>query len=274
MTDFQIMGRNVSIPVEVRDARSWFASFAVPTARAAEIVAPAGLTPARLPGGRSMLSLAFVRYVDGDLDAYHEVAVAFLVEDPAGTRAKGAYIHRLPVNQEFTCAAGRQIWGFPKFVTPIEITEGTASRWAGARQAGGRRRPSATEGTAARHGGGRRRPLATEGLRADRCVLTVDDAMALTMTLRRGVRAPVRSTAVDAFSFADGVLRRTRWELRGSDSRMRLGGVRLELGRGEIADELRSLGLPKRALVSGRLGHVAMTFQAAEVVTPSAASGV
>ncbi|MGZ6997751.1 MAG: acetoacetate decarboxylase family protein [Acidimicrobiia bacterium] len=257
MTDFQIMGRNVSIPVEVRDARSWFASFAVPTARAAEIVAPAGLTPARLPGGRSMLSLAFVRYVDGDLDAYHEVAVAFLVEDPAGTRAKGAYIHRLPVNQEFTCAAGRQIWGFPKFVTPIEITEGTASRWAGARQAGGRRRP-----------------LATEGLRADRCVLTVDDAMALTMTLRRGVRAPVRSTAVDAFSFADGVLRRTRWELRGSDSRMRLGGVRLELGRGEIADELRSLGLPKRALVSGRLGHVAMTFQAAEVVTPSAASGV
>ena len=37
----------------------------------------------------------------------------------------------------------------------------------------------------------------------------------------------MRSTAVDAFSFADGVLRRTRWELRGSGSRMRPGGARV-----------------------------------------------
>lgn len=233
MTSYEILGREVSIPVEIRDARSWFASFLVPTTRAAEIVGPAGLQPARMPGGRSLLSLAFVRYIDGDLDPYHEVAVAFLVEDPAGSKKKGAYIHRLPVDQEFTCAAGRQIWGFPKFVTPIDIAEER---------------------------------------RADRCVLTVDDTMALTMTARHGVRAPMRSTALDAFSFADGVLRRTVWELRGSDSRMRLGGVRLELGQGEIADELRSLGLPKRAFMSGCVGHVEMTFQAAEVVGSTASA--
>jgi hypothetical protein len=206
---------------------AWFASFAVPTAAAQRIVTPAGLEPARLPGGRSMLSLAFIRYIDGDLDPYNEVAVAFLVADPTGGKGKGAYIHRLPVNQEFTCAAGREIWGFPKFVTPIEITEES---------------------------------------HADRAVLTVDGAMALTMTLRRGIPAPMRSTALDAFSFREGVLRRTRWELRGSASRMRLGGARVELGTGEIADELRSLGLPKRAFMSGCIGDVQMTFQAAEVV--------
>lgn len=227
MTSVTVMGREVTIPVQVRSARSWFASFAVPAAVAQRIVAPAGLEPARMPGGRSMLSLAFVRYIDGDLDPYNEVAVAFLVADPTGGKGKGAYIHRLPVNQEFTCAAGREIWGFPKFVTPIEINE---------------------------------------ELRADRAVLTVDGRMALAMTLRRGIPAPMRSTALDAFAFRDGVLRRTRWELRGSASRMRLGGARVELGTGEIADELRSLGLPKRALMSGCIGDVQMTFQAAEIV--------
>jgi hypothetical protein len=227
---FEIMGRDVTIPVEVRRARSWFASFAVPADRVGRIVAPAGLTPATIPGGRAMLSLAFVRYEDGVLDPYHEIAVAFLVADPTapGRRNKGAYIHRLPVDQEFTCAAGRQIWGFPKFVTPIEIAE---------------------------------------ELRADRATLTVDGAHALTITQRHGFPAPMRSTAIDAFSFADGVLRRTRWELRGSGSRMRPGGATVTLGSGEIADELRSLGLPKRALMSGCIGEVAMTFQAAEVVT-------
>ena len=90
MTTVEVLGRTVTIPVEIRSARSWFASFAVPTAAAARIVRPAGLEPARLPGGRSMLSLAFIRYIDGDLDPYHEVAVAFLVADPAGGKAKGA----------------------------------------------------------------------------------------------------------------------------------------------------------------------------------------
>jgi hypothetical protein len=218
--------------VEIRDARSWFASFVVPAARVRELVAPAGLAPARLPGGRALASLAFVRYVDGDLDAYHEVAVAFLVADPDDRKRKGVLIHRLPVDQEFTCAAGREIWGFPKFVTPIEINE---------------------------------------ELRADRCILTVDGQMAMTLTVRHGVRAPMRSTALDAYSFRDGVLRRTSWELRGSGSHLRAGGVRVELGRGEIADELRALGFPRRALMSGRVDHVAMTFQAAEVVRGAAA---
>jgi Acetoacetate decarboxylase (ADC) len=249
-TSHEILGRTVTVPVEVRRARSWFASFAVPAARVAAILAPTGLRPATLPGGRAMLSLAFVRYDDGDLDAYREIAVAFLVADPEDPKRKGAYIHRLPVDQAFTCAAGRDIWGFPKFVTPIEITEGTSAR-----------------SRVAREGRARQRPSENEELRADRAVLAVDGRMALTITQRRGIPAPMRSTALDAFSFGDGILRRTRWELRGSKSRLRPGGCRVELGTGALADELRSLGLPKRALMSGCIGQVAMTFQAAEIVT-------
>ena len=83
------------------------------------------------------MALAVCRYDDTDLDPYHEVAVSFVVRPhdapprpSAGQRAKefatgaiGAYIHRLPVDQEFTCAAGRDIWGYPKWITTIDIDE-------------------------------------------------------------------------------------------------------------------------------------------------------
>lgn len=222
-----ILGREISIPVRVRSARSWFASFVVPHSHAAAVISDSGLVPARMFRNRAMVSLAFVDYRDGDLDSYHEVAVAFMVADPEGGKGKAVYIHRLPVDQEFTCAAGRQIWGFPKFVTPIDIEEGD---------------------------------------RSDRCVLTVDGAMALTMTIRRGVPTPMRDTALDAISVADGVMRRTAWEFGGSGSRMRPGGAHVELGSGEIADELRRLGFPKRALMSGCVREVHMAFQAAHVL--------
>lgn len=34
----------------------------------------------------------------------------------------GSYIHKLPVNQSFTCEAGCRIWGFPKSVEDIDFT--------------------------------------------------------------------------------------------------------------------------------------------------------
>jgi hypothetical protein len=49
---------------------------------------------------------------------------------------------------------------------------------------------------------------------------------------------------------------------------MRPGGARVELGDHLIADELRALGFPRRALMSGSIPDVRMEFAAAEVVTP------
>ena len=224
-----VQGEPVAIPVEVRDARSWFASFPVPYAAARELIAYSGLEPAPVIAGRAMLSLAFVRYVDSDLGPYHELAVAVLVRGAASDRSEpGVLIHELPVNQAFTCAAGREIWGFPKFLADIEIVEGR---------------------------------------RADRCTLTHDGAHVLTLTIGHGVPAPVRDTALDAYSFADGVLRRTRWVLDGSGPRVRPAGARLELGPHPIAHALRGLGLPHAAMMSGSLRRVRMTFDAADVLT-------
>lgn len=229
-TAYVIQGRTVSIPVEIRRARSWFATFAVPYAAARNLIAYSGLVPASSLPGRAFCSLAFVDYADGDLDPYHEFAVAILVGEPgrAGRKPAGAFIHQLPVDQRFTCEAGREMWGFPKFLADIDIRPG-------ARGAG-------------------------------QCTLQHDGARVLTLRVGAGLPVPSRGTELDAFSHRDDVLRRTRWSLHADGSRVRPGGARLELGDHPIAKELRSLGLPRRALMSGSLHDVRMEFAAAETV--------
>jgi hypothetical protein len=228
---YTIQGRTVTIPVRVRRARSWFASFAVPFAAARELIAYSRLVPATPFFGRALCSLAFVDYADGDLDPYHELAVAILVVEPGqspGRKPAGAFIHQLPVDQSFTCEAGRTMWGFPKYLAGIDIASSTSG--------------------------------------AARCELHHEGAEVLTLSIGAGLPVPSRASALDAFSCADGVLRRTRWSLDGSGSRGRPGGAVLTLGDHPVADELRSLGLPRRALMSGSLRDVRMEFAAAEVV--------
>ena len=196
------------------------------------------------------MALAVCRYDDTDLDSYHEVAVSFVVRphdappDPSpldrirefATGAIGAYIHRLPVDQEFTCAAGRDIWGFPKWITTIDIDEP---------EPGDRRSGSGTT------------------------IRLVDDGVhVLTLTLAGGGPVKLPSTAPPSYSFRDGVLRRTQWETSADGVAGRPGGATLVLGDHPMADELRTLGLPKWALFSSSAARMRASFGAAEVVTP------
>jgi hypothetical protein len=233
---YTIQGHEVTIPVEVRDANAFMASFLVPATAAQDLIASSGLDVAEPLPGRAVCSLAFMRYLDGDLGPYHEFAVAFLVRhkgmEPASAVTKsaeivrgfvGAFIHQLPVNQEFTLEAGRGIWGFPKFLADIDID-----------QAG---------------------PVAS-------CELRHDGEHVLSLSIRRGVTMPARGSSVDAYSHTDGVLRRTAWSMQPTGVRGRPAGAELTLGDHPIAKELRSLGLPRRAALSSTMDHVRMQFQA------------
>lgn len=236
MSTYDVLGSTITTPVEIREARSWFSTFAVPFRAARDLIAYSGLEPAPLPAGRALVSLGFVRYVDGDLGPYHEFVVAVIVRPPGSTDRKdtGAFIHQLPVNQPFTCAAGRDIWGFPKFVTDIDIDE---------------------------------------GVRRDTATLLVDGALAVRLSIAHGVRTRVPDTNLDAYSWSDGTLRCTPWRLDGEGARGRPGGARVELGSGLIADELRVLGFPRRALMAGTMRRVRMTFGDARIVDPAAPTG-
>jgi hypothetical protein len=243
------LGRPVGLPVVVRRAGQWGAQYLVPASAAQQIVAPTGLEVAGPVPGRAMVALAVCRYDDTDLDPYHEVALSFVVrthDAPAGasaaqrarefaTGAIGAYIHRLPVDQEFTCAAGRDIWGFPKWITSIDIDEPPPGP------------PRPGSGTTVR--------------------LTDDGAHILTLTVRSGGRLRLPAQAPPTYSFADGVLRCTEWTTSSTGTAGRLGGATLVLGDHPMADELRSLGLPRRALFTSSGAVMTASFGAARVVS-------
>jgi hypothetical protein len=229
---YDVAGVPIAMPVEIRRARMASAGFVVPFDAAAALIQDTGLTPARTFGralsramppvmNRAMVSLAMVRYLDGDLGTYDELALAVVVDPPAGeppaTAASPAtYIHRLPVSGEFTTEAGRGIWGFPKWVADLRVDV-----------VGG---------------------VATADLR------NADGSSCVSVAIRRGrLRVPARPLDMRCYSTAaDGGLVRTAWTTRPGSLRMSVGsGCWLRIGDGHpFADELRLLRLPSRPLMT------------------------
>ena len=76
---WQIQGRTIGLPVEVRRAAQWGVQYLVPAPAAQRIVDPTGLEVTGPLPGRALMALAVCRYDDTDLDPYHEVAVSFVV---------------------------------------------------------------------------------------------------------------------------------------------------------------------------------------------------
>jgi hypothetical protein len=233
---FDIEGEQITIPVRVRSAAMVAAQFLVDADAAQRLIDYSGLRIARPIAGKAMLALSGVAYADNDLGPYHEFAVAFVVEPhDAAPGAKPSWqrpttlIHRLPVNQAFTCAAGKGIWGFPKWVCDIEYVD--------------------------------------RGGRVE-CVVSDQGDLAVGLEVARGlVPLPAAETEMQAYSWDDGVLRRTPWTTRNQLARARPRGARLQLGPNHpMADELRQLGLPKAALMSTSVGVMSATFGAPEVV--------
>jgi hypothetical protein len=137
----------------------------------------------------------------------------------------GTYIVHLPVDQSFTCEAGRTIWGFPKTVQKIDIDY----------------RPQRVT-----------------------CRLEVDGQHALTLALPRGGARELPESELVTYSFIEGVLHRTRFRSGADGFGARLGGAEITLGSGAIAAELRSLGLPRRALLTTWMERMNGRFEAAE----------
>ncbi len=230
MADHLVQGQRVTTPVQIRDATACSAMFVVPAAAARSVVAETGLEVAEPVRGRAICSLAFVSYVDGDLGRYHEFAVSFLVRRHDGGRGVGAYIHWLPVDQSFTLDAGRSIWGFPKEMAEIDLR--LSGRY--------------------RH-----------------CVVRQDGQLVVGLLIKPGIPVPAGSadTSFDAYSYRDGVLRRTPWTMRPEGVRSRPAGALIRLGQHPVATMLRDLGLPKVAVFTSAIRTLRMTFADAEEIT-------
>jgi hypothetical protein len=236
---FLIQGRRVTLPCRVRDASSAAASFLVKSAPARRLLPSPELDIVEVLPGRALLSVAAVDYRDNDLGDYDEISLALFVRErrasggipflgPALDLMRGRLptcILHLPVDQEFTCEAGRTIWGFPKTVDHLRFEPEPGRlrcRW----EQGGRH--------------------------------------VLTFVAPRGGSRSMPEQTLTTYSVLEGALHRTRFVSRADEVGFRAGGVALELGDHPIADDLRALGLPRAALFSVWMGHMEARFEAPE----------
>ncbi|GBD25200.1 hypothetical protein HRbin30_00515 [bacterium HR30] len=127
----------IEVPILYRKARSVLAVFPVENAALEPLLDPVGLAAVPILGERPVVVLAFFDYVDTTIGPYHEAATATVVVPrgmpkpqhpmldlllPLRWRRLGLYIFDLPVTTAVANAAGRELWGLPKFVTEIPFT--------------------------------------------------------------------------------------------------------------------------------------------------------
>jgi len=236
---YQIEGREFSLPCEVRHATSGAATYLVPAKAAAALLPGPEIEIAKMLPGKALCSIAMIDYKDNDLGDYNEISISFFVR-PRGdrptlpylgnwidlTRSRlGVHIIHLPVNQSFTCEAGRTIWGYPKTVQEIDIDYAN--------------------------------DRAT-------CKLVYDGQHALTLTVPRGGDKSVSGQKMTTYSYIEGVPHVTSADQGAEGMGVFFSGAELALGTGVIADQLRSLGLPKRPLMCAWMERMYATFGPAE----------
>jgi Acetoacetate decarboxylase (ADC) len=224
---YEIAGRLVTMPCHVRDASAGTAMFDVDLAAARTLV-PAAFPPVETAPGRCQLALAVIDYRDNDLGDYREVGVTFFVTPTGGTPDQaGTFITRLPVDQEFTCAAGRTIWGFPKSVEDITFHYADTSVT---------------------------------------CTLCMDGEVVLRLTLPRGGDDEMPPLPMTTYTLIDGVPHATAFTQGGWGAQVVAGGdgVTLELGEHPVAKELAALGLPAGAQMSTWTERMQGRFDAPE----------
>ncbi len=235
---FTVQGRPVAMPVRVRDAVSLSAVYLVPTLAVRQLLDPIPVYVLEVFPGRALCVLAAVEYRDNDLGRYNEFAVNFFVQyggppprplfgliSAFRQRMAGAYVHWLPVTTTFSRDAGRDIWGFPKTVEEIEFRD-------------------------------------ENGWRS--CTVVSGGIHVLTFSVRRRGRRTLPEMPQAALASRDGTLFRTRSVMSGVGVGTRLGGARLRLGQHHRADELRSLGLPRAALMSSSMEGMRAVFDGPE----------
>lgn len=212
----------VDLPILYFDATNVVALFEADRGGAEALLAGTGLVPAMIRGDRAVVGLSFYEYRHTSVGVYNEVGTAIfaarrgdrvmlgglldLYRAPA-RRTVGAYVVDLPVTTEAANAAGRELWGYPKFVTRIDVR--------------------------------------LAGRRFDGTVFDPDGAEICTLAGNAGFGVPVPPVSLVTFTQLSGQLVRTPIDVRAPTRAHGPGDLALRVGssRHPMADNLRRLGL-------------------------------
>ena len=244
---FEIEGTDLGYPTQFRDGASAAALFAVNSRAAQELIQGTGFEIAEIAPGRGVLAFTCVHYTDTDCGVYEETAQAFFVRRLDRTHdaidqlpGVGAYLAswrnliagnvasytwRLQVTTTLSQQCGLQMWGFPKEIGDIEFVQ-----------------------------------------RDDqlRCSLRMDDRDVFQFIMRAAGQSTPKPVTSTVYSIFEGAQHASHLTQRYRDTGYGWGGAKVMLGDHPMADELRTLGLPKSPLLTTWNGHLAFSMTAPE----------
>lgn len=217
---------SIELPILYGDVEVAYAFFRADEGAVAPMLDDTGLQALPYASSRCVVGVACFAYHDSTVGAYNEVGVVVPVV-PRGQqvamgglpemlrtlsrpeeRHAGFHVLHLPVTTAIANAGGRELWGYPKFVTEIEMTL-----------------RSRTLSCAVQDPEGHGRVMRLHG--------------------RLGVGLPMPALSLLTYSLLDGKVLRTTVDARGGMRAHAGGGVRLEVGPSEhpMAQTLTDLGL-------------------------------
>ncbi len=120
------------LPILYRDAGHFGVFFRADLAKARALLANTSLEPWPVLGA-AMVAIYVWEYRDSSIGPYGEVGLGIqcrrkgsspslvrLITDMGAQNDQGIWVVTLPVTSESALAAGVELWGYPKYVTPIE----------------------------------------------------------------------------------------------------------------------------------------------------------
>lgn len=134
LTRFETSTGPIDLPILYYDNSVAMALYLVDADKASAQVKDPRLEVVRMVGQKALVGVAFYEYRHSAVGAYNEVGVAVAVAPrgsqlpavpvlsmlgPLDKATLGLHILDLPVTTEAACSAGREVWGYPKFITPI-----------------------------------------------------------------------------------------------------------------------------------------------------------
>lgn len=232
----EIDGVTIEFPMVVEELRSATLTFTVALDAARALLPGDAFEVAEVAPGSAMLVLALCDYVRNPWGDYDEVNAGLLVHPVGRPDAVGAFQWRMPVDQEFTCAAGNRVMGLPKTV------EDLAFDYSGAPE-----------------------PVGDGGTVTVRLAMADEPAGGVTLLVElprpEASHEVLGTDKAMTYSYLDGEPMELALDMQLPPSFVDPATVRIELGAGAFADDLRSLGLPKAPDLAMWGEGLAATFQ-------------
>jgi hypothetical protein len=113
-------GTECPLPIRYFDVQVLVATFLTDLDRGAALLKGTGLQAVPQEDGKAVVVLYCIEYRDTDIGPYNEVGLTVVAGAP-GDPIPANYVVNLPVTTAVANRAGREIWGYNKFVAAIDV---------------------------------------------------------------------------------------------------------------------------------------------------------